>query len=240
MAGYCPTCGAAQPTRARFCPICGQPAGGQGAPLPPPPVVVSPRRRGRGCLATLAIIGLLLVGGVVALGSAGGSTTGSTTTNGAVPTGKSSGATGSAPPRPSTAITTTNGAVPTPQDARTIDPRVVAANSDPYVDMNYYIQGRVVAREQRNTTNDTWFQVLAVNPDGTSESTIVAAFESWSPADIQIDTCYGFYGLGDVSAFVRIKSTGNNEEVPILRVYRYGTVPATTVGGCATPNATRP
>ncbi len=80
MAGYCPTCGAAQPTGARFCPICGQPASGQGAPPSPPPAVVPPRRRGRGCLSTLVIIGLLLVLGVVALGSAGGSATGSTTT----------------------------------------------------------------------------------------------------------------------------------------------------------------
>ncbi len=229
-AGYCPTCGAAQPTRARFCPICGQPAGGPGAPPPPRSLPQQPTtpparvRRKTSRLAWIVVIGLLLCV------AAGGLST----------LGKSSRATGSAPPRTSTAITTINGAIPTPQDARTIDPRVVTANSDPYVDMNYYIQGRVVAREQRNTTNDTWFQVLAVNPDGTSGSTIVAAFESWSPADIQIDTCYGFYGLGDVSAFVRIKSTGNNQEVPILRVYRYGTVPATTAGGCATPNATRP
>jgi len=76
--GYCPTCGAAQPTGARFCPTCGQPASGQGTPLAP--VAVSPRRRGRGCLSTLVIIGVLLVLGVVALGSAGGSATGSTTT----------------------------------------------------------------------------------------------------------------------------------------------------------------
>jgi len=81
-AGYCPTCGAAQPTGARFCPICGQPAGGPGTPLAPPLQPPPRARRKRSPLATALIVGFLLTVGLAVMPH----TDSSSTTTGTAPT----------------------------------------------------------------------------------------------------------------------------------------------------------